>query len=370
MDNIDLAKQLLKTSETKPTQTTTITGVATSDSSDGYVMVDTLGTSTTQDDAQAVKMPTTVSVLKGDTVRISLVGQDGTAKTPTVTGVVGGGDRTNGLIQKIKNFFWHDDDGAHVSTVENDATTGPNVLITANGFSVRDGTKTLTNIDGDSFDIYKSDGNLMATVQAGQITGAGGTYSGTASAFKLIGSGNTAGATVGMDMSADATSGDDVAYIGSSIASKSGSKSARVGTELIYTGLAQSTPILGDSRILMSSDLLCVSDGTNTENFKMSDVISALGIMDMFRFREYSASITVSGNGHGAVNMGAINIPDGYTFIGLIPKLIGCGDQWNVTLGLYGNSVYGYVKSNYGGELTSVLSCVAVYVKTTRYITV
>ena len=57
---LPLAKQLLKTSETKPTQTTTITGVATSDSANGYVMVDTLGTSTTQDDAQAVKMPTTV----------------------------------------------------------------------------------------------------------------------------------------------------------------------------------------------------------------------------------------------------------------------------------------------------------------------
>ena len=102
MDNIDLAKQLLKTSDAKPTQTTTITGVATSDSSDGYVMVDTLGTSTTQDDSQSISIPTTVTVKKNDIVMITLVGADGTAKSPTVTGVVGGGDRTQESVDKIQ----------------------------------------------------------------------------------------------------------------------------------------------------------------------------------------------------------------------------------------------------------------------------
>ena len=45
-----------------------------------------------------------------------------------------------------QQYFSHDSAGAHVMTTASSPNSGPNVLITANGFAVRDGTKTLTNL--------------------------------------------------------------------------------------------------------------------------------------------------------------------------------------------------------------------------------
>lgn len=72
---------------------TTITGVATSDSEDGAVMVDVGGATISQDDVQAVELPTTCDVREGDTVQIKVAGADGSAKSLMVDGVVAGGDR-------------------------------------------------------------------------------------------------------------------------------------------------------------------------------------------------------------------------------------------------------------------------------------
>ncbi len=47
------------------------------------------------------------------------------------------------LAQATRNYFWHDAEGAHVSTTEGDATTGPNVLIDVNGMKIRMGTADL-----------------------------------------------------------------------------------------------------------------------------------------------------------------------------------------------------------------------------------
>ncbi len=79
-------------SETRPAEshTSTIVGVATSDSVDGSVRVRLNGDVTGGEDGEVV-IPTEAHILKGDVVSISLVG--GTAKAPRVTGTVGGGDR-------------------------------------------------------------------------------------------------------------------------------------------------------------------------------------------------------------------------------------------------------------------------------------
>ena len=41
------------------------------------------------------------------------------------------------------NYFWHDDAGVHVATVEGSATSGPNALMSATGFRIRNGTTVL-----------------------------------------------------------------------------------------------------------------------------------------------------------------------------------------------------------------------------------
>lgn len=79
---------------------TTIAALAASDSSDGTVMVDLGGTTVSQDGQQAVEIPTTVDVRAGDTVRVAIDGAEGSARRPTVTGVIGGGDRTRDAVDQ------------------------------------------------------------------------------------------------------------------------------------------------------------------------------------------------------------------------------------------------------------------------------
>lgn len=167
MDAIDAARAFIGSSfgethqmqdSTKPSETHTITGLATSDSSDGLVRVDLMGYTVSEDGEQSLELPTTVDVVEGDTVQVTLVG--GTGKSPIVTGVVGGGDRLSNNVQDavqtaqdaaeavaevadVTHYFWHDNDGAHVTTEPDDATTGHNTLIDSNGMYVRDGTTNL-----------------------------------------------------------------------------------------------------------------------------------------------------------------------------------------------------------------------------------
>lgn len=115
---------------------TTITGVATSDSEDGAVMVDVGGATISQDDVQAVELPTTCDVREGDTVQIKVAGADGSAKSLMVDGVVGGGDRTDGKIEKIKAIVRETDEGIEISKPESEfttVTTNDSYLIKRNG---------------------------------------------------------------------------------------------------------------------------------------------------------------------------------------------------------------------------------------------
>lgn len=179
MDYIDAASAFLGTGgsgmqdSTMPSETHTITGLATSDSEDGLVRVDLMGYTVSQDGEQSLELPTTVDVKEGDTVQVTLVG--GTGKSPIVTGVVGGGDRLSGNVQdavdaatsaaeavsSVTNYFFHNESGAHVTTTPNDATTGNNVLINANGLDVRDGSTPVAYFHADSAQVGRDDETHM-----------------------------------------------------------------------------------------------------------------------------------------------------------------------------------------------------------------
>ena len=99
MDSIEMANFILgnkkstkSITRSQATQTNTVTGVATSDSSDGTVMVDFGGDSLTYSDDQSVPVSTTTYIKKGDSVIVNLIGAAGTGKTPIVIGVVARGD--------------------------------------------------------------------------------------------------------------------------------------------------------------------------------------------------------------------------------------------------------------------------------------
>jgi len=48
-------------------------------------------------------------------------------------------------VQQLENYFWHDSAGAHVTSVEGDATTGYNTLIGSTAMDIRDGVTSLAS---------------------------------------------------------------------------------------------------------------------------------------------------------------------------------------------------------------------------------
>ena len=140
MDNLDIAKALFSNNKSKTVvnQTTTGYGVATTDSEKGVVRVNLGGDTVDPDDDQSVEIETTFAVKEGDEVIVSMVGADGTGKAPVVTGVVGRGDETRDEIESVKNYFWTDDYGAHI-TLEPGSVYGKNVLLDSDSLDIRNG---------------------------------------------------------------------------------------------------------------------------------------------------------------------------------------------------------------------------------------
>ena len=140
MDNLEIAKALFATKPQQPVggQTTTTYGIAVSDSVNGLVRVNLGGETTSVDDDQTIDVDTTFAVFEGDEVIISLVGADGTGKSPTVIGVVGRGDQQQTEIDSVVNYFWTDQYGAHVSTAER-SVAGANILLDSDSLDIRNG---------------------------------------------------------------------------------------------------------------------------------------------------------------------------------------------------------------------------------------
>lgn len=84
--------------------------------------------------------------------------------------------------------------------------------------------------------------------------------------------------------------------------------------------------------------------------------------LDMFRFRKYIKNITVGANGMTTTNMGSVNAPDGYTYLGCIANNNGYGDQWVVSYAEYGGSIYAMIHSKWGASLSSNITCYAIYI--------
>ena len=89
------------TQRSNPGQTTTVYGVAASDSAEGLVLIDLGGDTVSPDDDQSIECETTFKVYEGDEVIVSLIGADGSGKTPIVVGIVGRGDEQQAQIDTV-----------------------------------------------------------------------------------------------------------------------------------------------------------------------------------------------------------------------------------------------------------------------------
>lgn len=169
---------------------TTIVATATAASADGRVKVVLTDDVISVEDANGnftgtteVEIPTSAHVEEGDQVVITMFG--GAMSKPIYTQVQGGGDRTYTVaslaqdaadeaaeiageaaeaIEAVNQHFFADENGIHVSTVEGDPTTGPNLLANSVGILLRDGTIIRTAQTPSGFAVYDGIGN-----QAGNI---------------------------------------------------------------------------------------------------------------------------------------------------------------------------------------------------------
>ena len=102
MNELSMSRALMGTTRSNPGQTTTAYGIASSESADGLVMVDMGGDTVSPDDDQSIECETTFKVYEGDEVIVSLVGADGSGKTPIVVGVVGRGDEQEEKAKQLR----------------------------------------------------------------------------------------------------------------------------------------------------------------------------------------------------------------------------------------------------------------------------
>ena len=173
MDNLEIAKALFGQKQqtvSSSGQTTTAYGVAVSDSADGIVRVNLGGDTVSTDDDQTIEVETTFFVKEGDEVIVSLIGADGTGKAPVVIGVVGRGDEQQREINSVMNYFWTDQYGAHVSTLEH-SVEGANVLLDSDSLDIRVGA---SNSEADQT-IYASFGREVTV--GSRLSGTVGNYS-------------------------------------------------------------------------------------------------------------------------------------------------------------------------------------------------
>lgn len=105
-----------------------------------------------------------------------------------------------------------------------------------------------------------------------------------------------------------------------------------------------------------------VNLGLNELETAINNTTSVLN--DLFKFQTLSVPIEIAGNGHASFQMGWLDETEGYSYLGILSKESGFGDQWTITYSLYqGNKIYADVRNNYSQTLSSSITCTVVYVK-------
>ena len=104
----------------------------------------------------------TIAAKEGDDVQVRVSGGSafivGNVTAPPTDDTAAENVQKN--VDAVRQYFWHDDEGAHVSTAEGDATSGPNVLIDSDSLDIRDGQEVLASF-GEVTTIGSTDGAYL-----------------------------------------------------------------------------------------------------------------------------------------------------------------------------------------------------------------
>ncbi len=113
---------------------------------------------------------------------------------------------------------------------------------------------------------------------------------------------------------------------------------------------------------------LQTSDKSNTVN-AINEVVGRIeeeetNLKTLFKFKTLSVPIDIAGNATASFQVGWLDEPEGYTYLGVISKESGYGDQWQITYSLYqGNKIFAVVRNNYSQTLSNTITCTVIYIK-------
>lgn len=138
-------------------------GTAAADSDGGTVQVIMDGTVVGED--AAIDVPTAGGISEGDRVLVSIAGN-----VPVDAVAASSVDNVAATANATAQYFWHDTDGAHVSTVEGDATTGNNVLVDSAGLYIRDGEDDLASFTASTIALGNASNDATVELCGGQMT--------------------------------------------------------------------------------------------------------------------------------------------------------------------------------------------------------
>ena len=107
--------------------------------------------------------------------------------------------------------------------------------------------------------------------------------------------------------------------------------------------------------IIGNKDISGIGDGTVTG--------ALVGLNGKLKTQSFTAPVILPGKGDGSVNMGSLNIPTGYTYIGVISKDSDYGDQFLCSFQRYGDHIHAVVRNVYVNQLSGDVSCTALFLK-------
>lgn len=137
---------------------------------------------TAKDTADTASEASTIASTKADTAQATATDAKSTADTANATAESASStantanttaNEAKEQAMTISNHFFHDSEGAHVTTAENDATTGKNILIDSKSMYIRNGTVILAQFSATGIKLGVNDvaSEIVLCDDAGMIVG-------------------------------------------------------------------------------------------------------------------------------------------------------------------------------------------------------
>lgn len=158
---------------------------------------------------------------------------------------------------------------------------------------------------------------------------------------------------------------DKIESMDSEIDGKANTSHMHTATQI--TGLTASRAMVSDGSghpavsNVTATELNCLDGATSNIQDQINTLNSNLD--NLIKTQSFAGYVSLPSKGEGNVDMGYLNIPTGYTYIGVISKDSDYGDQFLCSFQRYGDHIYVVVRNTFTGTLTGDVSCTALFLK-------